>query len=152
MTETKIYKGLQQLASKVGNDFVVAEIYDAWGFDYETKKGIDVQRNTETLELVLQQFDNKKGDYYDMFKVTSTYRDFEKEVLGNTYVPKKYYDEYEDTKNEYMKYFEETHPGVNYDEWAAEQKRLKRERLANQFSRYMTLLEPYSSIAKKMFA
>lgn len=152
MTENKIYKGLVQLSNKVGKDFVIAEIYDAWGFDFETKKAVDIQRNSDTLELVLQQFENKKGDYYDYFKVTSVYRDFEKEVLSDKYTPKKFYEEYEDSKNEYMKYFEETHPGVNYDEWAKEQKRLRKERVARQLAHFATLTAPYAEAAKKIYS
>lgn len=152
MTENKIYKCLNFLADKVGKDFVIAKIYDAWGFDFESEKSIDVLRNSDTLELVLQQFKYKKGEYYNYFKVTSTYRDFEKAVLSDTYTPKKYYEEYEDSRNAYMKYFEETHPGVDYNEWVKEQERLRKERLVKQLSRFVALSAPYREVAKNLFS
>lgn len=152
MTESKILKQLNSLVDKVGNDFIITEIYDAWGFNYETKKADEILKDWVLLEDVVKEFNEKSGKYYNAFKITAAYRDFEKRVLNNTFKPYKVYEEYEDTKNQYMEWFKETHPNVDYNEWAAEQKRLKRERLARQYMHFATLAAPYTEIARKLFA
>lgn len=152
MTESKILKQLKSLAEKVGSDFIITEIYDAWGFNYETKKADDILNDWVLLEDVIKEFEIKSGKYYEIFKVTATFRDFEKCVLNGTFKPYKIYHEYEDTKSRYMEYFKESHPDVDYEVWVAEQKRLRKERLERQYMQYATLLEPYSEIARKLFA
>lgn len=152
MTESKILKQLKSLVEKVGNDFIITEIYDAWGFNYESKKADDILKDWVLLEDVVKEFEAKSGKYYEVFKVTATFRDFEKYVLNGTFKPYKIYQEYEGTKTKYMEYFKETHPGVDYKEWAAEQKRLRKERLVKQYMQFATVLSPYTEIAKKLFA
>jgi hypothetical protein len=131
MTENKILKSLEKLREKLG-DIVYANFTDKWAYKINDKDELEhvlSVREEFKLSDIIEQFKNKEG-VYNSLKITSVYREFEKEVTNHYFKAHSKSKFYKDTYDSYMEEWQKRHPGEDYKEWAEKIK--KENELAQQ--------------------
>lgn len=120
MKEGKMLRILIDLADKKGKDYGVFYLIDAWEVD--TTKQV---REIITIEKLIEQFTKKEGPFYQKYRITSDFRELEKNILANNEQSIKCF--YKDTYDAYMENWKKEHPNEkDYNTWVQKERKKRR--------------------------
>lgn len=113
MTITKMLKQLKELQEKVGNK-VLYEVYDDFldAFN-EVKEGEEKPKFVITIENIIIEFEEKKGQFFETYSITAEFRNYIKWI--ETGKIQKLHPLFKESKKLYVEKWEKENPGKNYE-------------------------------------
>ena len=149
MTYSKQIKELGTLVEKLGTDFRVYEFIDTWKIKYDGPMGmkrVEEVRDIVTLDDIYNQFVNKQGEFYDLLKITETFRSFNKTITSVCFEPIQKLHLYDDSYDEFHKNWNKIHPEISYEKYE-QQENAKEGRLSELMAIYQ---EPYYKLRRNI--
>lgn len=140
MTYNKQLKELKKLIDKLGQDFKLCEFMDTWKFKYDGPMGLkrtEEVRETVLLGDVYNQFIEKSGIFYELYKSTMHFRYFVNEITGEFFKPfKKRNLTYKDSYDKFHEEWNKIHPEISYEQYEKQEDEKESRRLSKLMAIY----------------
>lgn len=144
MTNNKMIVKMKYWAEHYGNP-VIIKVYDKWSFEVETTEDgktcmskVKKVRHKIRVTDIVEDFEKKAGPFFDMFKVTQSFRELEKRIEADNFSPKTYdiIATYKDTKEAFDKQWNELHPDMDYETYQENRRKHARGHMLDVYSHY----------------